>query len=165
MLLLTACGATTNTTELSENQKEIYGEKCRCFIIVSKDAVDLDLYEKAAIQVADGSLQVSVFEVSRGQGGQLQSLETHAGLVMGNLEETMEEYKLNSRRRLKVDGMDAVQFSVYREDGQGQKTNDILTFIEGPSQFYQILTWSFPEDFSFNRNRMQEIVQSFRVKK
>lgn len=161
LLLLTLIACSTPEPELRDDMKIVSSPKCNCSVTVPKTWNDLDLYEKAAIQIAGDNIQFSVFAVPRSGGGALQSLDTHAGLVMGNLENTMKEYDLIKKSRLKIDGMRALQFAIYREDNDGQKTNDILTFIEGKVSFYQILGWSFPEDFEYTKAQMRQVIETF----
>lgn len=164
ILALSACERFESTTLHSDWRRVTGGDTCNCSLEVPPSwSEDIGVYEKAEIEVAGSNLQVAVFLSPKSNTVSQFNLDQHAEEVLKNLENISTSYTEHTRRRMKIDGKNALQFRVERTDENNVESINLLTFIEGTNTYYEILGWSFPDAYAQTKDLMSEVVRSFKV--
>ncbi|HEX5732454.1 MAG TPA: hypothetical protein VF131_06440 [Blastocatellia bacterium] len=120
------------------------------------------LSEGAELQVSDRANEMYVVVLSESKADfDNITIDKHAeltrGIVLGNLSSP----QTTTPVKITINGRPALQNEIR---GAVEKTNLVYlhTTVETPKYFHQIVAWTLPSRFDKNREKLQEVVRSFK---
>lgn len=122
-----------------------------------------NLHNEAKLQAADskGNLYLVVISESKSNFEKKETLEDYTKMITDEPPEAVKNFKASDIESIDVGDYDAQQLTV---TGTLEKTKIkwLLTTVDAPKNYHQILIWTTEEKFAENRAVFEEIIESFR---
>ncbi len=121
----------------------------------------LQLNEEAQIQVgnlAQETYYIVIPEVKVDLHG--WNIDKHSKITLGNLLYLVDFPEIVGPRNININGYSGIQYEVHGAN-QGLNISYILTTVETPEHFHQILAWTLKSRFDKNKKVLKKAIESF----
>ena len=128
---------------------------------VPSNWVPLDLNDEAVIQVGNPAKEIYLIvipEVKIDLHG--WNLDKHSKITMGNLLYLVDFPEISEPEIMKINGYDAIQYEI-QGAADGINITYILTTVETPQYFNQILAWTLTSRYQKNKKTLKRAIESF----
>ncbi|TKI58695.1 RDD family protein [Brevibacillus antibioticus] len=145
--------------------EEIFYSKDKKFqITASSDwRKDSALHDEAGIEISNriSEKYVVVLSESKQDLDSSFTLQDYAQVIESNIQEAAENLSIDKPIRTVVDNQVAIQF-IAKGDVGGIKLAYIVTLVETPTHFHQIMAWTKQSRFASLKQELQKVSGSFR---
>ena len=145
-----------------ETTKTIVGTDNHVSFVVPTTWDTLDLNKAAELQYGNGAKEIYLVALNDAKMDLVGwNLTKHSYIILGNLMKSLSSPKVSSRKELVIQGFNAVQYEIECT------THDlnviyVLTDIETPHIFSQILSWTLKSHADENLPLLREVTKSFK---
>lgn len=122
-----------------------------------------ELHASADIEVGSEAADAYFLVVSEPKGKlPKETLEDYSIYTRQGLEKSLDFPQDLGPRRLKINGIPALQYEIRAYGKSGNKLVYLHTVMETPEYFHQIVGWTTPEGFKQNGAVLKSLTESFR---
>ncbi|QDS37519.1 RDD family protein [Brevibacillus brevis] len=124
---------------------------------------DSALHDEADITISNrfSEKYVLVLSESKQDLDSSFTLQDYAQVIEANLQEAVENVSVDKQIRTVVDNQVAIQFNA-KGEVDGIKVAYIVTLVETPTHFHQIMAWTEEKRFESLKQELQKVSASFR---
>lgn len=145
--------------------EEIFYSKDKQFQISAPSdwSKDSSLHDEADIGISNRSREkyLLVLSESKQDVDSSLTLQEYAQVIEANLQEGVDHVSIDKQIRTVVDNQVAIQFNA-KGEVDGIKVAYIVTLVETPTHFHQIMAWTEEKRFASLKQELQKVSASFR---